>query len=48
LGAGLVDLVEGVGHHGSGGHGCASPGECFLSLVAEDLAEVGDRRLDLG
>jgi hypothetical protein len=40
---GLVDLVEGVGHHLRGGHRFALTGERFVGLVAEDIAEVGDR-----
>jgi hypothetical protein len=41
--SGLVDLVVCVGHHGGGGHLFARTGERFVGLVAEDVAEVGDR-----
>jgi hypothetical protein len=41
--SGLVDLVVGVGHHGGGGHRLTLAGERFVGLVAEDVAEVGDR-----
>ena len=46
--SGLVDLVVGVGHHLSGGHGFALLGERFVGLVAEDITEVGDCGIDLG
>ena len=45
--SGLVDLVVCVGHHGGGGHRLALAGERFVGLVAEDIAEVGDRGVDL-
>ena len=41
--SGLVDLVVCVGHHRGGGHRLALAGERFVGLVAEDIAEVGDR-----
>ena len=41
--SGLVDLVVCVGHHGGGGHRLTLAGERFVGLVAEDIAEVGDR-----
>jgi hypothetical protein len=44
--SGLVDLVVGVGRHGGGGHRLTLAGERFVGLVAEDVAEVGDRRVD--
>jgi hypothetical protein len=46
--SGLVDLVVGVGRHGGDGHRLTLAGERFVSLVAEDIAEVGDRGGDLG
>ena len=46
--SGLVDLVVGVGHHGGGGHRLTLAGERFVGLVAEDIAEVGDRGGDFG
>ena len=46
--SGLVDLVVCVGHHGGGGHRLALAGERFVGLVAEDIAQVGDRGADLG
>ena len=46
--SGLVDLVVCVGHHGGGGHRLALAGERFVGLVAEDIAEVGDRGGDSG
>ena len=46
--SGLVDLVVGVGRHGGGGHRLALVGQRFVGLVAEDLAQVGDRSGDLG
>ena len=46
--SGLVDLVICVGHHGGGGHRLTLAGERFVDLVAEDIAEVGDRGVDLG
>jgi hypothetical protein len=46
--SGLVDLVVGVGRHGGGGHRLTLAGERFIGLVAEDIAEVGDRGVDLG
>src|SRR6516225_2580560 len=39
----LVDLVVRVSHHLGGGHRLTLAGERFVGLVAEDLAEVGDR-----
>ena len=45
--SGLVDLVVCVGRHGGGGHRFALAGERFVGLVAEDVAEVGDRGGDL-
>ena len=44
----LVDLVVCVGRHRGGGHRSARAGERFVGLVAEDIAEVSDRRVDLG
>jgi hypothetical protein len=41
--SGLVDLVVGVRHHRGGGHRLALAGEGFVGLVAEDIAEVGNR-----
>ena len=38
----------GVGRHGGGGHRFALVGERFISLVAEDIAQVGDRGGDFG
>ena len=46
--SGLVDLVVGVGHHGGGGHRLTLAGERFVGLVAEDIAEVGDRGAEFG
>ena len=46
--SGLVDLVVCVGHHRGGGHRLALAGERFVGLVAEDVAEVGDRGGDFG
>jgi hypothetical protein len=46
--SGLVDLVVGVGHHLGGGHHFALAGERFVGLVAEDVAQVGDRGAELG
>ena len=46
--SGLVDLVVCVGRHGGGGHRLALAGERFVGLVAEDIAQVGDRGVDLG
>ena len=46
--SGLVDLVVGVGRHFGGGPSLALAGERFIGLVAEDLAEVGDRDGDFG
>ena len=46
--SGLVYLVVGVRHHGSGGHRLTLAGERFVGLVAEDVAEVGDRGGDFG
>ncbi len=43
LRSGLVDLVVGVRSHGGGGHRFTLPCERFVGLVAEDVAEVGDR-----
>ena len=48
FGSGLVDLVVCVVSHRGGGHRLALLGERFVGLVAEDLAEVGDRGVDLG
>ena len=45
--SGLVDLVVCVRHYFGGGHHFALAGERFVGLVAEDIAEVGDRRVDL-
>src|ERR1700687_3031698 len=44
----LVDLVVGIRHDGGGGHCLAFVGERFVSLVAENLTEVGNRSVDLG
>ena len=41
-------MVVGVGHHFGGGHGLALAGERFVGLVAECLAEVGDRGAEFG
>ena len=41
-------MVVCVGHHGGGGHRLALAGERFVGLVAEDIAQVGDRGVDLG
>jgi len=46
--SGLVDLVVGVRHHRGGGHHLALAGERFVGLVAEDVAEVGDRGGEFG
>ena len=46
--SGLVDLVVCVGRHGGGGHRLALAGERFVGLVAEDIAQVGDRGGDFG
>ena len=46
--SGLVDLVVCVGYHGGGGHRLALAGKRFVGLVAEDVAEVRDRGVDLG
>ena len=45
---GLVDLVVCIRHHGGGTHRLALAGERFVGLVAEDVAEVGDRGGDFG
>jgi hypothetical protein len=45
--SGLVDLVICVLHHLGGGHRLALAGERFVGLVAEHIAEVGDRGVDL-
>ena len=42
----MVDLVVCVRRHGGGGYGVPLVGERFVGLVAEDLAEVGDRECD--
>ena len=41
--SGLVDLVVCVRHHFGGGHRLTLAGERFVGLVAEDIAQVGDR-----
>ncbi len=41
--SGLVDLIVGIRHHFRGGHRFTLAGERFVGLVAEDIAEVGDR-----
>ena len=46
--SGLVDLVVCVGRHIGGGHRFALAGQRLVSLVAEDIAEVGDRGGDFG
>jgi hypothetical protein len=46
--SGLVDLVVCVRRHRGGGHRLALAGERFVGLVAEDIAEVGDRGADFG
>ena len=46
--SGLVDLVVCVGHHFGGGHRLTLAGERFVGLVAEDIAQVGDRGGDFG
>ena len=38
--SGLVDLVVCVGRHGGGGHRLTVPGEQFVGVAAEDIAEV--------
>ena len=45
--SGLVDLVVGVGRHLGGSHPLALAGERLIGLVAEDIAEVGDRGAEL-
>jgi len=40
-------LVVGVRRDGGGGHRLAVAGERFVGVVAEDIAEVGDRGGDL-
>src|ERR1700756_2082338 len=47
-GSGLVDLVVGVGHHRGSRHRLTSPGERFVGLVAEDIAQIGDGGGELG
>jgi hypothetical protein len=42
--SGLVDLVVCVGRHLGGGHRRTLAGERFVRLIAEDVAEMGDRR----
>src|SRR5271163_5018575 len=44
----LVDLVVGVGHHRGSRHRLTSPGERFVGLVAEDIAQIGDGGSELG
>ena len=44
----MVDLVVCVGRHGCHGHRLALAGERFVGLVAEDIAQVGDRGVDFG
>ena len=46
--SGLVDLVVCVRHDGGGGHRFTLAGERFIGRVAEDVAKVGDRGVDLG
>src|ERR1700733_3175324 len=46
--SGLVDLVVCVGNHGGGGHRLTLVGERFVSLVAEHIAQMGDRGGELG
>jgi len=46
--SGLVDLVVCVRHHLGGGHRSALAGQRFVGLVAEDIAEMGDRGADVG
>src|SRR5262245_57472535 len=41
--SGLVDLVICVGHHLCGGHRPTRAGQRFVSRLAEDVAQVGDR-----
>src|SRR5262249_15020075 len=43
--SGLVDLVVCADHHFGGGHRFALVRERFVRLIAEDIAEVGDRRI---
>jgi aminoglycoside phosphotransferase (APT) family kinase protein len=43
IGERLVDLVVCVAGHGGGRHRLALVGERFVDLVAEDIAQVGDR-----
>jgi hypothetical protein len=46
--SGLVDLVVCVGHHRGRRHSLALAGQWFVGLIAEDIAEVGDRGVDVG
>lgn len=46
-GAGLVDLVVCVGCHGGAGHLFTCARERFIGRVAEDLAQVSDRGVEL-
>src|SRR5262245_32203387 len=46
--SGLVDLVVCVRHHRGGGHRLTLAGERFVGLVAEHIAQVGDRGGELG
>ena len=44
----LVDLVVCIRHHFGGGHRFTLAGAGFVGLVAEHIAQVGDRGADLG
>ena len=46
--SGLVDLVVCIRRHRRRGHFRALPGERFVSLLAEDMAEVRNRGIDIG
>ena len=41
-------MVVGVRRDGGGGHRLAVAGERFVGVVAEDIAEVGDRGIHFG
>ena len=46
--SGLVDLVVCVRRHGGGGHRLTLAGERVVGLVAQHIAQVGDRGVELG
>jgi hypothetical protein len=46
--SGLVDLVVCVRRHFSGSHHLTLAGERFVGRLTEDVAQVGDRGVDLG